>query len=536
MVWPSFFNERCTLFVLIVSEDNNILTQATTAQVAFTQKNKVFCTTLLPPDGALGMPLTDPFEVLLSFDFSNKLSFPKSTLILFLAAKKPVKQESSMSYKAESIRKIYQDALWSICGNDGENSSTYLRELKLRKADTKKNLIDSLEKLKVETGSCDTDLLECWKSYAGTHNYLFQSIDVESTDNAGIKAALAQVDIPISETSDESTFKVEKVAAEYAFNEFTMPYSSMGFGDFYQRLERLYDFVKTFADFKFIVEPYTNPHSTELDFNRLVNTSGDIEKSECVIEKTIDIADFYALILSSGFNASRVKFNIIMGPGRAILNNTELLFNTEQRFIKKLSLESPNIPYLPFKNASSVKVVYHMRRHDTALRPFEGILPSNLKKKLGVERPLLDYVICDQILASYLAYKGCEDSLLEIVVISDGVDDLLAKYEKVKGGAESIYDEKLVQQKFNQLRDELDFGESGLPNAVISSRVIGRDKEKTLESVKAISEADFVITSSGFSIFMARIVGADYVNGFQALPLLQKGITDFSKIISKNEK
>lgn len=524
------------MFVLIVSENTDVLSQAITAQVAITQKNKVFCTTLLPPDGAMGMPLPDPFGVLPSFDFSNKLSFPKSALILFLKTNKAINQELSISYSAESIRKIYQDALWSICGKDGEDSSAYLRELNIRKSDARKNIIDSLKKLKAKTGLCDTGFLEAWKTYAETQNYLFQSIYVESADKTAIQTALAQAVVPVPEVSYDLVFKVEKIAAEYACNEFTMPYSSMGFGDFYQRLERLYDFVKAFSDFNFIVEPYTNPHSTELDFNRLVNTNGDIEESECVIEKTIDIADFYSLILSSGFKATKVKFNIIMGPGRAILNNTELLFNSEQRFINILSLELPDIPYLPFKSANSVKVVYHMRRHDTVLKSFDGILPSNLKKRLGVERPLLDYTNCDQILSSYLAHKNYEDRQIEIVLISDGVDDLLKKYEKVKHLAESNYDENLVQKKFNQLRNELDFGESGLPNTVISNRVIGRDTEKTLESVKAISEADFVITSSGFSIFMARIVGADYINGFQALPLLQKGILDLSKIIRISKK
>lgn len=524
------------MFILIISESAQLLNIAKSSLI----KNKntsIFESMLYPPKRRLGMPILDPFNELLSFDFSDKLVFPPDTLVLHLDGNNyfPVDDQS---FCPEKLSPIYSDAFKGIMENGKSNSSTYLRSIKKNRLEIREKISQRIKNNKKDLSNELNGFAKEWEKYANNNGYPYISLKAESECEQSLTKHITNTVLNLLQSHEISLkrkFHVNQLSNQHVNCSFTMPYSSMGFGDFYQRLEKLYDFVKTITGFKFQVEPYINPHSTELDFNELVNICGDQEDDISRIEKTIEISDFYTYILSSSFQEKETKFNIILGPGRAILNNTSPLFKTRKQFIRTLRLDLPTIDFKPYQSKDSIKVVYHMRRHDTALKPFVDIIPDNIRKKLGVERPLLDFVSCDAIVKSYLSSKNQSDKKLEIVVISDGVDDLEVKYNKITSDIENNINSSKVNQVFKSLKNELNFGRSNIEGSMVSNRVIGRDSDKTLKSVKAIQEADFVITSSGFSIFMARIVGADYVNGFQALPMLDKGLTDLSKIITKNK-
>ncbi|WOD06178.1 hypothetical protein [Marinomonas sp. GJ51-6] len=520
------------MFVLIVSESLELLREVVKSPKLSNRQIQTFGTTLLPPNGELGVPLTDPFNVLHSFDFSNKLVFPSSTVVVHLEADNGGDGvfESTQSFSPLNIQPLYKKAFANLFGAGDIRSSVYLNQLKSIKQSISDELVVKLDLLREETGYPVTSFLKQWTEYCLCCDLPLLKLPFCSNSVELVNSIVESCTNYIHQYGFDSESKliINKVQQSC---EFTMPYSSMGFGDFYQRLERLYNFTKTVSNFKFVVEPYVNPHSKELDFNALVSITGDVEGKQCSVEKTIEIADFYSYILSPSYDNSDVKFNVIMGPGRALLNKTDALYETQYTFINRLDLKIPELKFQPFTSKESLKVIYHMRRHDTALKAFSNIMPKSMRNKLGVERPLLDYSVCDLILDSYINSLEFLPSNIEIVVISDGVDALEDKYHQIKENISDTYDENLILAKFNELRSDLNSGVSVLDNATVTCRILGRDRVKTLESVKAIAEADFVITSSGFSIFIARIAKADYVNGFTAIPMIEKGVFDFSSIV-----
>jgi hypothetical protein len=56
-----------------------------------------------------------------------------------------------------------------------------------------------------------------------------------------------------------------------------------------------------------------------------------------------------------------------------------------------------------------------------------------------------------------------------------------------------------------------------LDNSKVVNRIIGRDVDCTIDSTKAIANADLVVTSSGFAIVIAKVGGVDFINGLTGM-------------------
>jgi hypothetical protein len=157
-----------------------------------------------------------------------------------------------------------------------------------------------------------------------------------------------------------------------------------------------------------------------------------------------------------------------------------------------------------------------MRRHDTAISLIEGFVEGPILKRLGVKRRLLNFDDFDAIVSNYFSKRHIYPDKVNITLVSDGFLDLKARYSAVAGRL-GISERPSTLKKFDDLEFELLQEESNLDNSKVVNRIIGRDVDCTIDSTKAIANADLVVTSSGFAIVIAKVGGVDFINGLTGM-------------------
>jgi hypothetical protein len=343
------------------------------------------------------------------------------------------------------------------------------------------------------------DLIKCISYYLKTNKIRRRKTEFNSWKDVDFK---------------RNTPKFQSVKVELK-SSICMAYSAMGFGDHIQRLERLYSVCSYYTSSNFMQPVYVNPHVKKLDFDSLIDVKMPyFPENADGIGYIFEFEEFFFLLnLHCLVDDPEVTHHIYLHKATVKLDYifaylpicTDFYNNTSYKFALDNN-ESGNI----------FSVVYHMRRHDTAISLIEGFVEGPILKRLGVKRRLLNFDDFDAIVSNYFSKRHIYPDKVNITLVSDGFLDLKARYSAVAGRL-GISERPSTLKKFDDLEFELLQEESNLDNSKVVNRIIGRDVDCTIDSTKAIANADLVVTSSGFAIVIAKVGGVDFINGLTGM-------------------
>lgn len=525
----------------------------------FDSSDIILATLACPPNSSIiGYPVSLPFAPEFNCLYSDFVSLSESTTVVYLNIETENKNnDETLNFASRWLEDRYTsfadkiiDAYLAECMVENvQNYSSFLKAFKAKKNGVGE---EYLEFFKAERLRVDDDL-NChylkWSDYCDKYGYDFYTYSpekgldiIESDDkNSSVvtlarflqnysknKTAAKRIDLHhsnkncyVDNISIENSLSYNR--EEVVGGGFAMEFSSMGFGDYLIRMELMFDFVNAFTNFKFKNLPYKNPHSTEVDFFSLIEVKEDEDFPEIEKEVTVEIDDFmFILFVRNKLLGNGLFTRIGMGPSRKELIDFSLSNNYPRRFLNQYCRFSKGIlEDSPFISSEKLKVVYHLRRHDTIASQFASVLTLAEQKKFMVDRLYLTIDTCDELMSAYLEAKNKQDNSIDIIILSDGVDDLPSRLEGLLPELEN--DRK--QQCLNiitRLNRELLESPTNLSNANISNRLIGRSEDSTVDSIKALASADVVITSSGFSKVLAEISNADVIWAKDAVKLLEQ--------------
>ncbi|MDG6099372.1 hypothetical protein EXU34_18105 [Alteromonas sp. ZYF713] len=372
-----------------------------------------------------------------------------------------------------------------------------------------------------------------WKRYAKAKDYLFYSIEYFENDRnfTNLYGFVFQSTINFLKSRkrkiDEDRYLVlkEGIDKKSSLNlkekisrkiKVIFANSPMGYGDYLQRMERMYNLLLNIGgSFSFHQTNYLNPHVKDLDFSEYVNIDLPIHEMEISSEsRTLEFEEFFYLLANGLLDeVSNEGHQVYLHKAYRTLNYvfesaSANSFYSKVSFSNKVELQ-PN-------QSESFRVVFHLRRHDTALSMIRDKVHSAIVDRMGVDRPLLTVEFCEKITKTFLEQNKIKVKNIKVSIISDGYLGLIERYEKL-----CFFNKLEVEPSFheylNQLENELLHPELSLRNTTIDEVCIGRGKEKTILSLGLISNADLVITSSGFAKVLAEIATKPCINGFDAM-------------------
>lgn len=332
----------------------------------------------------------------------------------------------------------------------------------------------------------------------------FSARDREVDDVA--KAALKSADelyagLPefTSSAAQNNTVKEQTSFPKIDLN-IAIDFLGAGAGDAISRYLDFYDFVSTVSNHELVKFNYVNYHCKELDFFELFNVPGrQVDESSFEKIESLSLLDLVYLILlnPSSFNANTLyKISLKNQADFSSIKYFKRLFNIPSIARKKLTycskLDNESIKFSADESVS--KLVVHLRRSDIVGRLIKPEIEFGPIGEHGLHsRPLLHLHHIPDVLQEHdITGK------IEVVVISDGLEDVKARYK----------DNIQVVEKLNELSDELEHGRFDYPQTTLVDRVIGKDSQSTLQTIEYMYKADYVITAS--SVFPRLIANLGY--------------------------
>jgi hypothetical protein len=301
--------------------------------------------------------------------------------------------------------------------------------------------------------------------------------------------------------------------------------SPMGYGDYLQRMERVYNLLTGFGEPLFYQSQYINPHVSDLDFSEFIIIDfDDISSVKIIHNYILEFEEFFYLLASDSILINNdVCYSLYLHKAYNALDYLFEIFSKDSFYD---NVHFSNKVKLVKKDPDCFNVVYHLRRHDTSLALLEGLLPNDIEKKMGVKRPLLTAEVCDRIAETFFDVHNLSPNKINISLVSDGFIGLIDRYRKLCFFRKIEIDDSVVQY-LNKLEGGLLDTESTLPKSHLIERCVGREKDKTIRSLDIIANADLVITSSGFAIVLSKIAQGTFINGFCAM----KAVTSEDKFV-----
>ena len=348
---------------------------------------------------------------------------------------------------------------------------------------------------------------EKFYEYIYRNAFLFLKTGKRINNKTLIKLRSLEVELPIKIKSSSSHY-TDNLVVNFAN-------SPMGYGDYLQRMERIYNLLSNITNSKFNQSPYTNPHVSDLDFSQYISIDFDFFSEMKFDENYILEFEEFFYLLGSGLLLTEpsICYSVYLHKAYKSLDDIFEGISSNSFFNKVRFSENVN---LSEKQSDCFNLVFHLRRHDTALALLEGKLPLELEKKMGVSRPLLTSALCERIADTYLRLNNLDPAKINIFVISDGFLGLIERYEKV-----CFFNKITVDPDFIQYLTKLEYDlintKPSIRNSTLNTICVGRDKVDTLKSLDIIANADLVITSSGFAIVLSKIANSVFINGFPAI-------------------
>lgn len=554
-----------SLVYLIVSDSVNVISKfSPIIKSLLGSADLVFSTIARAPyTKKLGMPIQLPFWPGVPCVYSDKVFLSENTRIFYLPSSLFVGLSNS---PFES--KLERNGKWLTDKKlDGVSdlSDLILSSLSIENENSVSNLTKTVEKNrlklqydfsemfndKIATEPAyfsDQNHFKTWESFTSRFGYQFFS-PLNSSFLESIVNCFNRLNLPIVIKKINENLKVklilDKEEVECYYNKYYSAHSSgklepqllvadnfsplnvrsahstMGFGDHFSRMDRLYDFLRFFTDVNFYVDDYRNPHNTTFDFLKYILIKANKWEFKQKI-RLIEFEEFAFLFLSSEFNRvndSEYVWSVYLGTGRTYLRELFKILSIEPKFIQeKVDFKFSN-KIERSKENTVLNVVYHLRRHDTVGKAFAGILAEQDIKRFAAIREILTYELCDEMLKVYVEQLDFEVTKVNLTILSDGLSDLKGRLNVILPEIDS--DTKLkCYDVIDSLDSDLRLGSSSLPYATIVERVVGRGDLETLKTMKAIGAADLVITSSSFSVLLARLAKADIISATRAIPLI----------------
>jgi len=319
---------------------------------------------------------------------------------------------------------------------------------------------------------------------------IFHNFEYQLKDDPNYMESLAgqTVNKPLEKIAIDAVFTVENLGA--------------GFGDSFSRINEAYNFIKYFTSMKFIRPEYSNYHCKELDFIDLFNIKGDLPRSDVNHYKVnhIRFSDFvFQVLYDRNFLQSQTLYSITIDlyPHDFKSKFYKLLFDIPNTLLETVSLKE-SFEYSPnFSQTDHIyKVVFHLRRSDIIKDKLINIVDPKLLSGIH-SRKLLTIKEACHVLSEYLSERNIKKKV-EIIVISDGVDDLMSKFTENPAALNVL----------NDINQELHEEVLEKNNMKIIQRIIGKGSINTLKSIYAIYHSNLTLSaSSSFPNLICYLAG-----------------------------